>query len=145
MVSVKHNGTALFGKSEDTKLNLNYCPLLLEIFFLLNQKSDYTAGSEQQWGISCWDKWELHFGPSSIAFCSKGCSSARALTVADLGAGNVQIKALFWLQPKDLVEKLKKFQGAASGFAADKINVCCSCCILLTAAFLLLPVNKSAY
>ena len=45
---MKQNGTALFGKSEEMKLNLNYCPLLLEIFFLLNQKSDYTVGPEQQ-------------------------------------------------------------------------------------------------
>lgn len=48
MVSMKHNKTALFSKSEETKLSLNYCPLLLEVFLLLNQKSDYTVGPEQQ-------------------------------------------------------------------------------------------------
>lgn len=48
MVSKKQNGTTLFAKNEKTKLNLNYCSLLLEIFFLLNQKSDYTVGPEQQ-------------------------------------------------------------------------------------------------
>jgi len=33
MVSMKQNEMALFGKSEETKLNWNYCPVLLEIFF----------------------------------------------------------------------------------------------------------------
>lgn len=47
VVSKKQNGTALFGKSEETKLNWNNCPLLLETF-LLNWRSAYTVGPEQQ-------------------------------------------------------------------------------------------------
>lgn len=58
---VEQNGTTPFGKGEETRWNSSYCSLLLEIFFLLNQRSDYTAGPEQQWGIVCWDKWELLF------------------------------------------------------------------------------------